>query len=59
MPRQKSPLIATGGVYQYVFSKLTQGKLIKQDNWSDWQQAEFEQLNQYWSQYMYLVNQNT
>jgi hypothetical protein len=27
--------------------------LIKQDNWSEWQQAEFEQLDQYWSQFMF------
>jgi hypothetical protein len=33
--------------------KLTRGKLLKQDNWSDWQNSEFLQLNQYDAQGMF------
>jgi hypothetical protein len=27
--------------------RLTCGRLLKQDNWSDWQHSEYLQLNQY------------
>jgi hypothetical protein len=30
--------------------KLTRRRLLKQDNWTDWQESEFLQLNQYWDQ---------
>jgi hypothetical protein len=33
--------------------KLTQGKLLHQEDWSDWQDSEFLQLNQYDSQGMF------
>jgi hypothetical protein len=33
--------------------KLTCGKLIQQTDWSDWQDSEFLQLNQYDSQGMF------
>ena len=41
----------SGGVYQWSFNKLTRGKLIKQDDWSDWQNSEWLQLDQYYSQF--------
>jgi hypothetical protein len=43
----------SGGVYQWSFNKLTRGKLIKQDDWSEWQQSEWLQLDQYYSQFMF------
>jgi hypothetical protein len=30
--------------------KLTRGRLLKQDDWNDWQDSEYLQLNQYWDQ---------
>jgi hypothetical protein len=30
--------------------KLTRGKLLKQPDWSDWQESEYLQLNQYYDQ---------
>jgi hypothetical protein len=33
--------------------KLTRGKLLRQDDWADWQESEFLQLNQYISQGMF------
>jgi hypothetical protein len=33
--------------------KLTQGKLMKQDNWMDWIESEHVQLDQYDKQYMF------
>jgi hypothetical protein len=33
--------------------KLTQGKLMKQDNWMDWNKSEHLQLDQYNKQYMF------
>jgi hypothetical protein len=33
--------------------RLTRGKLLKQDNWSDWQASEFLQLDQYDAQGMF------
>ena len=53
LDRQESPQFVSGGVYQYVFSKLTRGKLIKQPDWNEWQEAEWKQLDQYWSQFMF------
>ena len=42
--------------------RLTRGRLLKQDDWSDWQESEYLQLNQYDSQGMFgspvLVNQD-
>jgi hypothetical protein len=29
---------------------LTRGRLLKQDDWKDWQNLEYLQLNQYWDQ---------
>ena len=40
----------SGGVFQWSFNKLTQGKLLKQNDWNDWQQSEWLQLDQYYSQ---------
>ncbi len=44
-----------GGVLQYLTraSKLTRGVLLKQPDWSDWQQSEFLQLDQYELQNMF------
>jgi hypothetical protein len=33
--------------------KLTRGKLLRQDDWADWQESEYLQLNQYDSQGMF------
>ena len=33
---QQVTSISGGVVYQDVFSKLTRGKLLKQQNWSEW-----------------------
>jgi hypothetical protein len=29
---------------------LTRGRLLKQDDWNDWRDSEYLQLNQYWDQ---------
>lgn len=50
---QQAPVVASGGVYNYAFSKLTPGKLIKQPDWHEWQQSEFLQLDQYQQQLMF------
>ena len=44
-----------GGVLQYLTraSKLTRGVLLKQDDWEEWQQSEFIQLDQYELQNMF------
>jgi hypothetical protein len=52
--RQEPELIRdSGGVFQYSSSKLTRGKLMRQDDWSDWQEAEWLQLDQYYSQLLF------
>ena len=33
--------------------KLTRGKLLRQDDWADWQELEYLQLDQYDSQGMF------
>jgi hypothetical protein len=38
--KQHAPFIESAGVFQYSFNKLTRGKLVKQDDWSDWQYYE-------------------
>ena len=50
---QQVPMVASGGVYNYAFSKLTRGKLLKQEDWHEWQQSEFLQLDQYQKQFMF------
>ena len=44
--------IDSGGVLNMVnrVMKLTRGKLLKQPDWSDWQESEYLQLNQYYDQ---------
>ena len=44
-----------GGVLQYITRshKLTRGILLKQDDWNEWQQSEFLQLDQYELQGMF------
>ena len=52
--RQEPQLISnSGGVFQYSFSKLTQSKLMHQDDWDEWQKAEWVQLDQCNSQFMF------
>ncbi len=48
-------IVESGDVYQYVtrVMRLTWGKLLKQDDWQDWQASEFLQLNQYNAQGMF------
>ncbi len=48
-------VVDSGNVLKYVTGvmKLTQGKLLQQDNWPDWQDSEFLQLNQYDAQNMF------
>jgi hypothetical protein len=45
-------IVESGDVLNYTMRvmKLTQGKLLRQDNWSDWQDSEYLQLAQYNSQ---------
>jgi hypothetical protein len=53
LERQRIPTAVSGGVLNYVFSKLTRGKLLKQKDWNEWQQSEWKQLDQYESQLMF------
>jgi hypothetical protein len=48
-------IIKDGDVLNYVTKvmKLTRGKLLQQDNWSDWQDSEYLQLDQYDAQGMF------
>jgi hypothetical protein len=45
-------IVEDGEVLNYVtrVMKLTRGKLLQQDDWTDWQDSEFLQLNQYGAQ---------
>jgi hypothetical protein len=51
---QAYDIVESGNVRQYVTQvmQLTRGKLLKQDDWQDWQASEFLQLNQYNAQGM-------
>ncbi len=42
-------VVGSSDVLNYVtrVMKLTRGKLLRQDDWSDWQTSEFLQLDQY------------
>ncbi len=48
-------IIGNGNVLNYVMKvmKLTWGKLLQQDDWLDWQDSEYLQLNQYSAQRMF------
>jgi hypothetical protein len=48
-------IVGSGEVLNYVtcVMKLTCGKLLRQDDWSDWQTSDFLQLNQYDAQVMF------
>jgi hypothetical protein len=48
-------VVGSGDVLNYVtrVMKLTRGKLLRQDDWSEWQTSEFLQLDQYDSQDMF------
>ena len=48
-------IVDSDDVRQYVtrVMRLTRGKLLKQDDWSDWQASEFLQLDQYDEQGMF------
>lgn len=51
--RQEAPKVISGGVQHWRFNKLTRGKLLKQDDWDDWQKSEWLQLDQYYNQGMF------
>ena len=48
-------IVASGDILNYTtrVMKLTRGKLLRQDDWNDWQDSEYMQLNQYDSQGMF------
>jgi hypothetical protein len=48
-------IVEPGDVLNYVtrVMRLTRGKLLQQDDWSDWQHSEYLQLNQYNAQGMF------
>jgi hypothetical protein len=48
-------IVESGDVHQYVtwVMRLTRGKLLLQDDWSDWQASEFLQLDQHDAQGMF------
>jgi hypothetical protein len=48
-------IVESGEVRQYItrVMRLTQGKLLQQNDWSDWQASEFLQLDQYDAQGMF------
>jgi hypothetical protein len=48
-------MVDSGDVLNYVtcVMRLTHEKLLRQEDWSDWQASEFLQLNQYDSQAMF------
>ncbi len=55
---QKTPpyrIVEDGNVLNYVtcIMKLTRGKLLQQDDWTDWRDSEYLQLNQYDAQGMF------
>ncbi len=52
---QKYNIVESGDVRQYVtrVMSITQGKLLQQDNWPNWQASEFLQLDQYDAQGMF------
>ncbi len=49
------PIEESGDVLNYMtrVMQLTQGKLLKQNDWHDWQDLEFLQLDQYFAQGMF------
>ena len=53
LQKQEAPKIISGGVQQYSFCKLTRGKLIRQDDWNEWRDSEWLQLDQYYEQGMF------
>ncbi len=55
---QKTPpydIVKDGNILNYTtrVMKLTRGKLLQQDDWSDWQESEYLQLDQYDAQGMF------
>ena len=48
-------IVRSGDVLNYItrVMRLTRGKLLRQEDWSDWQTSEFLQLDQYDSQGMF------
>ncbi len=51
--------VQSGGVLNMVnqVMKLTHGKLLKQNDWKEWQDLEYLQLNQYYNQGIFGVPQ--
>ena len=52
---QPYSIVDSGDVQNYItrVMKLTRGKLLRQDDWSDWQNLEYLQLDQYDAQAMF------
>ncbi len=52
---RKYDIVESGDVSQYTtrVMRLTRGRLLKQDDWLDWQQSEYLQLNQYADQHCF------
>jgi hypothetical protein len=55
LPRSSYDLIDDGGVINIVTvaNKLTRRILLKQDDWDEWRESEFKQLDQYATQNMF------
>jgi len=53
--KQQYNIVESGDVLNYNtrVMKLTRGKLLSQDNWTDWQDSEYLQLDQYDAQGMF------
>ena len=53
--RKSYDVVESGHVLNYTtrVSRLTRGKLLKQQDWDDWHQSEYLQLNQYEEQGMF------
>jgi hypothetical protein len=49
METRKSDIVDSGNVLNYTarVMKLNRGKLMNQDDWTDWQESEYLQLDQY------------
>ena len=53
--QRKYDIVESGDVRQYTtrVMRLTRGRLLKQDDWTDWQTSEYLQLNQYLDQHCF------
>ena len=55
LPRHPTTMVESGGVNNNVnrVLKLTRGKLLQSEDWSDWRDSEYAQLDQYMKQGMF------